>query len=131
MSDALSNAFPQCDPGVKPLGSRVLVQIRTPEERSKGGIILSTSDKETQLWNTSVAKVVAIGSLAFRNRNTQDLWPEGSWCSPGDYVRVPKYGGDRFTTENESGQIAHWALYNDLDMIALVTSDPLAARAFF
>ena len=23
-------------------------------------------------------------------------WPEGSWCEVGDYIRVPKWGGDRW-----------------------------------
>ena len=27
---SLDEAFPPCDPGIEPLGSRVLVQIRTP-----------------------------------------------------------------------------------------------------
>lgn len=130
MSDALNEAFPTADPGVKPLGSRVLLQIRSPESKSKGGIILSNHDKDTQLWNTTVAKVMEIGPLAFRNRNTQDLWPEGAWCAPGDYVRVPRYGGDRWIVTNADGQDAYFILYNDLDVLAIVTSDPLAVKAF-
>ena len=119
MSDALKEAFPAVEPGVKPLGSRVLVQVRTPETKSKGGIILTENDKDTQYWNTSVAKVVALGPLAFKNRNTQESWPEGAWCSVGDFVRVPRYGGDRWKEVSETGESGHFILINDLDLLGV------------
>ena len=131
MSDDLELAFPKADPGIKPLGSRVLVQIRTPETRSKGGIILTDNSADTQMWNTQVAKVIAMGPLAFHNRNTAELWPEGAWCAVGDYVRAPKYGGDRWTSPAENGAKAYWVLLNDLDILGVVTCDPLAIKAFF
>ena len=39
-----------------------------------------------------IGRVVEIGPLAFKNRETMESWPEGSWASVGDYVRVPKWG---------------------------------------
>ncbi len=131
MSELLKEAFPECDAGVQPLGSRVLVQIRTPETKTKGGIILSSNDQDTQMWNTSVAKVIAHGPLAYHNRNDGSPWPEGFWCMPGDFVRVPKYGGDRWTKDNEEGRKAYYVLLNDLDILAKVTEDPLAIKAFY
>lgn len=128
---ALENAFPVGDPGIKPLGSRVLVQVRSPEARSKGGIILSVNDQDTQMWNTQVAKVLAVGSLAFKNRNTMEPWPEGAWCKEGDFVRAPKYGGDRWTTELPDGQKCYYMLINDMDVLGVVTTDPLSIKAFF
>lgn len=126
----LQQAFPEVDPGVKPLGSRILIQIRSPETRSKGGIILTDSDKDTQYWNTTVAKIIAIGPLAFRNRNTQELWPEGEWCKPGDFVRAPRYGGDRWKHTDASGKTGYFCLINDLDVLASITTDPLQIKAF-
>lgn len=128
---ALEEAFPVCDPGVHPLGSRILVQIKTPETKSKGGIILTESDKDTQMWNTTVAKVLALGPLAFHNRDTLKKWPEGQWCKAGDYVRVPRYGGDRWVCSNKEGEKAYYILINDLDVLALVTTDPLEIKSFF
>lgn len=128
---ALEEAFPVCDPGVYPLGSRILLQIRTPETKSKGGIILTESDKDTQMWNTTVAKVLAVGPLAFHNRDTLKRWPEGQWCSVGDYVRIPRYGGDRWVTTNSKGEKAYYILVNDLDVLAMITTDPLEIKAFF
>lgn len=126
----LQQAFPEVDPGVKPLGSRILIQIRSPETRSKGGIILTDSDKDTQYWNTTVAKIIAIGPLAFRNRNNQELWPEGEWCKPGDFVRAPRYGGDRWKHTDTSGKTGYFCLINDLDVLASITTDPLQIKAF-
>lgn len=129
-TDELVEAFPGVDPGVQPFGSRVLVQIRTPKRKSAGGIILGTDTRETEKWNTQVAKVISVGPLAFKNRNTQETWPEGEWCQPGEFVRVPKYGGDRWTVPIRQDEEAMFVIFNDLDIIGRVTGDPLAIRAF-
>lgn len=127
---AMQEAFPDSDPGITPFGSRVLVQIRTPKTKTASGIIIDNGSRDTERWNTQVGKIVSVGALAFKNRNTMDSWPEGSWCKPGDYVRVPKYGGDRWEVPMESGESALFVIFNDLDIIGQVTGDPLAIRAF-
>ena len=126
----IDEAFPACDPGVSPFGSRVLVQIRTPKKATAGGIILVGETRETEHANTQVAKVLTVGSLAFKNRNTMESWPEGSWCAPGDFVRVPRYGGDRWTVKTPDGDEAIVVIFNDLDLVGKVTGDPLAIKAF-
>jgi co-chaperonin GroES (HSP10) len=125
----LAEAFPAVDAGVQPFGSRVLVQIRTPKKKV-GSILLVQDTKDTEKWNTQVAKVVAVGSLAYKNRNTQELWPEGQWCQPGDFVRVPKYGGDRWEVPLNKDENAMFVIFNDLDVIGKVTGDPLLIKAF-
>ena len=126
----IDEAFPAVDPGVKPFGSRVLCQIRLAKKKTKGGIILTGETKDTETWNTQVAKVVAVGDLAFKNRNTQEPWPEGSWATPGEFVRVPKYGGDKWTVKIDDDQEVIFVILNDLDLIGVVTGDPLAMKAF-
>ncbi len=128
--DALAEAFPAVDAGIQPFGSRVLIQIRTPKKKSSGGIILDFGSQDTEKWNTQVGKVVAVGPLAFRNRNNMEPWPEGSWCENGDYVRVAKYGGDRWEVPIGNGENAMFVIFNDLDIIGRVTGDPLAIKAF-
>lgn len=130
MSEALIEAFPDADPGITPFGSRVLVQIRSPKTKTASGIILDNGTRDTEKWNTQVAKVINVGALAFKNRNTMDSWPEGSWCKAGDYVRVAKYGGDRWEVLLPNGETALFVIFNDLDIIGQVTGDPLAIRAF-
>ena len=128
--NALAEAFPVADPGVQPFGSRVLVQIRTPKSKTASGIIIDSGSRDTEKWNTQVARVVSVGPLAFKNRNTQAPWPEGAWCAQGDFVRVPKYGGDRWEAPAADGESALFVIFNDLDIIGRVTGDPLSVRAF-
>lgn len=130
--DAMAEAFPAVDAGIQPFGSRVLIQIRTPKKKSAGGIIIDIhGSNETEKWNTQIGKVVALGPLAFKNRDSMTTWPEGEWCKAGEYVRVAKYGGDRWEVKipgtNDS---AMFVIFNDLDIIGQVTGDPLAIRAF-
>jgi hypothetical protein len=51
----------------------------------------------------------------------------------GDFVRLPKWGGDRwevpFGDPNE-GETALFSVFNDHEVIAKVTGDPLKVRAF-
>lgn len=126
----LDEAFPAVDPGATPLGSGVLVQLRSPRTKTRGGILLSDDARDTEKWNTQVAKVIACGRLAFHNRTTGEPWPEGSWVKPGEFVRIPKYGGDRWAVPTSSGNDALFVIFNDLTLIAKVTADPRTMKAF-
>ena len=131
----LAWAFPSVDPGAKPLGGRVLVQLRrTKKKATSAGIILVEETKETEKWQNMVAKVIDIGPLAFKKRDTMEPWPEGSWCEVGDYLRVPKWGGDRWEVpvpgEDDTEDPALFMVLNDHEVIAKLTGDPLAMKAF-
>jgi co-chaperonin GroES (HSP10) len=127
---ALAEAFPAVDAGVRPFGSRILVQIRTPKQISQGGILLPSETQDTEKWNTQVAKVIALGPGAFRNRSTLALWPEGEWCTMGQFVRVPKYGGDRWEVPVSKDASAMFVIFNDLDLVGAVPGNPLSIKAF-
>jgi len=135
-SDAdVAEAFPLVDPGAKPLGALVLVQLRrTKKTVTSMGIVLISETKETEKWQNMVAKVIAIGPLAFKKRDTMESWPEGSWCEVGDYLRVPKWGGDRWEVPVPGDTIeedpALFMVLNDHEIIAKLTGDPLAMKAF-
>jgi hypothetical protein len=80
-----------------------------------------------------VAKVIEVGPLAFKHRDTMVAWPEGAWCSAGDYIRVPKWGGDRWEVEvpgEDDEDPALFMILNDHEIIAKVTGNPLLMRAF-
>jgi co-chaperonin GroES (HSP10) len=128
--DAMKEAFPAVEAGIRPFGSRVLVQIRTPKKKSSGGIILSNDTQDTEKWNTQIAKVISLGPLSFKNRNTMESWPEGNWCTVGEFVRVAKYGGDRWEVTAPDGEVALFVIFNDLDILGQVLGDPLAIKAF-
>jgi len=131
----LREAFPAVDPGAKPLGARVLVQLRrTKKTVTSMGIVLVSETKETEKWQNMVAKVIEIGPLAFKKRDTMEPWPEGSWCEVGDFIRVPKWGGDRWEVpvpgEEKEEDPALFMVLNDHEIIAKLTGDPLAMKAF-
>jgi co-chaperonin GroES (HSP10) len=103
------------------------VQLRTPKTVSKGGIILPKESTETEIWNTQVARVHSLGPVAFHHRDTLEPWPEGLWCKKGEFVRIPKYGGDRWwvpVSDPNSKEVALFILVKDLD-IAGEVEDPL------
>ena len=123
-ASVLSEAFPTVDPGVHPLGTRVLVQLRTVRSKTASGIILAEDTKQFNKTTTQLGMLVAIGPLSFRNRDTGQLWPEGVWALPGTFVRMPKYGGDRFErkipgTEDK----AMFCIFQDHEIIAVVNTD--------
>lgn len=131
---ALQEAFPAVDPGALPVGGRILVQWRAAKKTvTSSGIVLIEETKETEKWNNQVAKVIAVGPLAFKKRDTLEPWPEGNWIDVGDYVRMPKWGGDRWEVpygDSTLGETALFSVFNDHEVIAKVTGDPLKVKAF-
>lgn len=135
IEQTLLEAFPVVDPLMAPYGARVLVQMRATKERiTDAGLLLPEETREVEKWNTMIGKVIAIGPLAFKKRDTMEPWPEGSWASEGDYVRVPKWGGDRWEIdfEDDNGAKGHalFTFFNDHELIGKVTGDPRAIKAF-
>jgi hypothetical protein len=61
-------------------------------------------------------------------------WPEGTWCEVGDYICVPKWGGDRWEVqvpgEDAFEDPALFMVLNDHEVIAKLTGDPLSMKAF-
>jgi len=120
-------AFPEVDVGVEPLGSRVLVQLRRVKKTTESGIILANDSREHEKHNTQIAKIIMLGPLAFKKRDTMEHWPEGIWAACNEFVRVPKYGGDSFELKipGETEEPALFMLVNDHELIAKITGDPM------
>lgn len=130
-SNELQDAFPAVDPGAVPVGGRILVQWRqTRKTVTSAGIVIVEETKETEKWNNQVAKVIAVGPLAFKKRDTLEPWPEGNWVDVGDFVRMPKWGGDRWEVPINDDESALFSIFNDHEVIAKVTGDPLKVKAF-
>jgi len=126
----LQDAFPAVDPGAIPLGARILVQLRIAKKRmTESGIILPEETRDTERAQNPVAKVVAMGPLAFKKRDTLEPWVEGIWCEVGDYIRVPKWTGDRWLVPHGEDSVEFMVL-NDHEAIAKITGNPLEVRAF-
>ena len=128
-------AFPKVEPGMEPFGGRVTVQLRRIKQKTtNSGIVLVQETKESEKWNNMIGKVVALGPLAFKNRDTMQSWPEGTWAKVGDYVRVPKWNGDRWEvkvpdSDDKEDPVLFMTL-NDHELISKVTANPLSFKAY-
>jgi len=131
----LAWAFPDVKPGQRPFGGRVIVQLRRIK-KTAGRIIIVDETKESEKWNNMIGKIVAIGPLAFKNRDTMQPWAEGSWAEIGDFVRVPRWGGDRWErfdpteTDDALKEPVLFMTLNDHELIAKITDDPLSFKAY-
>jgi co-chaperonin GroES (HSP10) len=132
----LAWAFPDVNPGQAPLGGRVIVQLRRIKKDIDMGqfkLILPTETKENEKWNNMIGKVVALGPLAYKNRDTMQPWPEGSWIEVGDFIRVPRWGGDRWERNvpgEEEQEPVLFMTINDHEVIAKITDDPLSFKTY-
>ena len=88
--------------GIKPLGSRVLIKKLEAEEKSQGGIILTSSAKE----KPQVAEVVAVGP------GTKD---EPMEVKVGDKVVFAKYAGTDIKYDGEE-----YTVMSQSDILATV-----------
>lgn len=155
----MDEAFPPIDPGIRPVGAMVIVQIRYPKRFSSSGLEIIEDVRSTEYYHTQVAKVVGVGPLAFKSvvrdieeatgREVESLkeWVSGAWYSVGDFVYVPKYGGTRFSRpfiakmkkpnlatgtleEVETKDDCIFAMYRAKDVLGLITADPLTMKCF-
>ena len=126
-------AFPKVNCGQAPLGGRVVVQLRRIK-KTAGMIIIVDETKENEKWNNMIGKVVALGPLAYKNRDTMESWPEGTWAQVGDFVRVPRWGGDRWERNDPNADSKEdpvlFMTINDHEVIAKITDDPLSFKAY-
>ena len=82
------------DPEVLPElpGFHVLVRPVSVKSQTKGGILLPDSTKDDISYLTTVGKVLALGDLAYLDK---DKFPAGAWCNIGDYVCYGKHAGTK------------------------------------
>ncbi len=125
----VEEAFPDISPKLTPLGARVLVQLKSTKKTSSGGIVLVEETKDTEKWNTQIARLVKLGPLAFCNRESGKPWAEGMWAEIGDFVRVPRWGGDRVEVKLEGSEDkALFCVFNDHELIAKIDDAETALK---
>lgn len=126
----LDELFPKVELDFEPFGHRVVVQVRRVVNKTSSGIILAKESKETEAYNNIIGKVLAVGPLAFKKRTTGETWPEGVWSVVGDFVRIPRYGGDRWVYDMNDGlDPIHIVLFSDADLLGKYTGDVRKVRA--
>ena len=87
---------PEEKPDPSPLpelpGYHVLVRPVSVKSITKGGIFIPDSTKEDMSYLTTIGQVLALGNLAYAET---DKFPNGPWCSIGDYVCYGKHTGTK------------------------------------
>lgn len=123
--DYIKEHFPEVEPGAKPCGPKILVQLRTIKEKTAGGIFLVEETKEFNNGNTQIGKIVAVGGIAFRDRSSGEEWKEGAWAKVGDLVILPRWGGWRWETPVPGTEDkAIFCVFDDTNVQMVVTGDP-------
>ena len=130
-------AFPDVMPPYLPFGYLALLQLRIPSYRTPSGLLIKPSSEiDQEKYRTQASLVRALGVACFKDRQTGADWVEGPWYKPGDFIRSPMYGGDRFTVEymtkvgttKDGPPVKDTVLFvfiKEADAIGLVTGDPL------
>ena len=122
--DYAKQHFPEVEPGATPCGNQILVQLRTVKAKSSGGIVLVAETKDFNNGNTQVAKIVKVGQIAFKDRNSGDTWKEGAWAQVGDIVITPRWGGFRFEVPVPgTDDVATFATFEDFNVKLVVESN--------
>lgn len=119
--------FPDVECGARPTGNQIMIQLRTVQAKTKGGIVLVEDTKDFNQGNTQVARLVKLGHIAYKHRDSGETWKEGAWANVGDIVLAPRYGGYRFEVPiTGSDENAIFAIINDFD-IKMVIEDNFEA----
>jgi co-chaperonin GroES (HSP10) len=104
--------------------------MRLPKRKLSSGIILPEDSRDTERAQTPIGIIRAMGPLAFKNRDTMESWPEGTWAKVGDFVRVPRWTGDRFEKKLDDDTTVEFYIMNDHELIGAVEGNPLDVKAY-
>lgn len=116
----LAKHFPEVEPGQRPCGNKVLVQLMLVQKKH-GSIILASDTQDFNKNSTIVCRVVKKGEIAFRSRDTGMLWKEGAWANIGDIVLMPRYGGtNRIEVPLNEDETVIFATYDDYSITNVV-----------
>ena len=74
-------------------GVGILVRPVPIRRKSAGGILLPDTFREDREYLNTVARVLTLGELAFKD---EEVYKTGAWVKPGDYIVYAKFAGQKF-----------------------------------
>ena len=113
---ATDNDVPTPKKVPQPVGYRILLRPRGVVEKTKGGIILTDSNKDSQTYLNSVGQIIAMGTECYTDRKKP-------WCKVGDWVIFGRYAGARVSVQN-----VKMVLLNDDEIIATLESPEVVTQ---
>lgn len=109
---------------IKPLFWNVLLEIKKPEEKSAGGIIIAEQVQEKEQLLTMVGRVVELGAMAFKTKTNggHDYSVHADDVKPGAWVLTArKFGVPIRTRDGRTYQLC-----NDYEIIAVISEEEAA-----
>jgi len=113
---ATDNNIPTPEKVPQPVGYRILIRPRGIIEKTKGGIILTDSSKDSQAYLNSVGQIIAMGEECYSDRKKP-------WCKVGDWVIFGRYAGARISVQK-----VKMLLLNDDEIIATLESPDIITQ---
>jgi co-chaperonin GroES (HSP10) len=113
---ATDNDVPTPKKVPQPVGYRILLRPRGVVEKTKGGIILTDSNKDSQTYLNSVGQIIAMGAECYTDRKKP-------WCKVGDWVIFGRYAGARVSV-----QTVKMVLLNDDEIIATLENPEVVTQ---
>ena len=101
-----------------PMGWKILVQPNQIKQQTKGGILLPSQAKDNEAYLTAHGTVMALGELAYRERETGAKWKQEIIPQIGDKVTYGKYAGQKIVVNN-----VRFLLLNDDEITAILPDD--------
>ena len=108
----------------RPMNWKVLIQPNDIKAETKGGILLPDKVKENEQILTAHGTVMAVGELAYRERETGERWKQEIVPQVGDKVTYGKYAGQKIVVNN-----VRFLLLND-DQITAILTDGVEVKAY-
>ena len=113
---ATDNDVPTPEKIPTPVGYRILIRPRGVIEKTKGGIYLTDSNKETQSYLNSVGQVIAMGSECYSDR-------KAPWCKVGDWVVFGRYAGAKVSVQK-----VKMVIINDDEVLATLDNPEVISQ---
>jgi len=106
-----------------PAGYRIMVAQYVRPEKTKGGIILTDTTRKEDVYQGNVGLVLRLGNDAYRD---VERYPNGPWCSEGDWVLWSSYStqGRRIEVSVPGGKDKISIAFLNEDEILGTVSDP-------
>ena len=116
--------FPIVECGREPCGNKITVQLQYIRKTHGSGIILANETQDFNKHATVVCKVVKVGQIAYKHRDTGEDWKEGAWAAVGDIVLMPRHGGMNrveIPLPDNKDETVIFATYNDFEVVDKLT----------
>ena len=101
-----------------PLNWKVLIQPHQVQMKTKGGLHLPSVSKDNEEYLTAHGRVVSMGELAFRDRDTGEKWKMSTTPVVGNRVTYGKYAGQKVTVNG-----VRFLLLNDDELTSILPDD--------